>query len=144
MGIQSPLAMRFHCCLVSAALSGLTMAKLEDHPLPWNIVFNVDGISQSDTLAMHDRRSLQAMYWAVEEFGQEHLGRDELWFEVATLRGGTMVKYVDGGLSHVVNLLLRQSFFGPGEKLRGRYALVVPWSSGSDNHRRRAPELYYM
>ena len=96
MGIQNPLAMFFQCCLVSVALSGLVMAKLEDHPLPWNVIFYVDGISPSDTMTMHDRRSLQAMYWTFEEFGQENLGREELWFEVASLRDA-LVKYVNVG-----------------------------------------------
>ena len=112
VGIQNPLAMFFQCCLVSVALSGLVMAKLEDHPLPWNVIFYVDGISPSDTMTMHDRRSLQAMYWTFEELGQENLGREELWIEVASLRD-SLVKDVDGGLSHVVKLVMNQFLFGP-------------------------------
>ena len=110
VGIINPCALLFACCAASAALSGLMLDKMQDHPMPWNVLIYADGISPSDTRVLHDRRHLQALYWSFAEFGPESLCREDCWFTLACLRD-TLVRDVEAGLSHVTKLLLTQFFF---------------------------------
>lgn len=72
-----------------------------------------DGVSPVDGLTKNDDRKVAAIYWGFLEFGMDTLFKEGVWVTHATIRE-SLIKKVDGGLSHVVKLLLKRFFFDVG------------------------------
>ena len=112
VGVQNPFAMLHTCCAKSEHFSALLRAKLACNKVPWRFIFYADGVSPADGLAKHDRRKLVAVYWSFAELGHEALCSEEVWM-VATVVRDSVVRDLDGGLSHLFALLLKRAFFNP-------------------------------
>ena len=81
------------------------------HGAPLNLVLYADEVTPGDALALRHDRKFWIFFASFTEFGVAHLHREELWLPLGVLRT-TVSDSVDGGVSCVVRLLLREVFFG--------------------------------
>ncbi len=118
IGIQNPLAMLYHQCASIPSFAALLRASLQaKRPSPqdpWTIILYADEVSPGDPLR-GDRRKSWAVYWSFAEFGLEVLGSEEAWFTLCCVRAN-LVSELDGGISHLVKLVLAR-FFGASHNI---------------------------
>ena len=80
---------------------------------PLKLVLYADEITPGDALALRHDRKFWIFFFSFIEFGVAHLHNEELWLPLGALRTKVVSNRVDGGISCVVRLLLREMFFGP-------------------------------
>ena len=74
-----------------------------------DLVLYTDEAAPGDLLSVDNTRKAYVFYWAIEQFGVEVLSREQAWFVGAVIRS-SIVKQVEGGLSAVFKLWVRQFF----------------------------------
>ena len=78
---------------------------------PWRVVLYCDEVSPSNPLQTGpDHRKVQAVYWSILEFGMDVLCHEAVWFVLSTVRS-EVVAELDGGMSHLVKMILERNFF---------------------------------
>ena len=109
IGVQNPFAFLYKCTSESPAFA--------DHMLPLLIsgaicknIFYADGITPSDALIKHDKRSVWAVYWSLLDFGITVLGVEEVWMTLTVVRSKKLAE-IAGGLSRLLRRLLEEFFF---------------------------------
>ena len=100
----------------SRGFADLLSSKLQQSPStyqqPWHLVLYCDEITPGNVLRPNNRRKVHAFYFSCRELGRDILCHAEAWLPVAVLRA-TVVKDVNGRLSHALCVLLQRFFAGP-------------------------------
>ena len=107
IGVQNPFAFLYVCASDSQAFADL-MLPLLNSVAPCKLIFYADGISPSDALNKHDKRSMWAIYWSFLDFGVAVLSVEEVWMTLTLVRSKKLAK---GGLSRLTRRLLEEFFF---------------------------------
>ena len=112
--VQAPLPMLFHLAETSVAFASLLERSLDRRACspsePWHLVLYADEVSPTNPLRTGvDHRMVQAIYWSLMEFGADALCQCDVWLVLATIRS-ELVTHLEGGMSHLVKLLLLAFF----------------------------------
>ena len=114
LAVQCPGPMVHYCAAHCSGFASLLAEAVARHGAdnPWELIVYADGVSPADTLSKNDQRKFYAIYWSFRQLGQEALGTEEPWFTLAIVRLTELAK-LDGGLSHLLGVLLDTYIFNP-------------------------------
>ena len=114
LAVQCPGPMVHYCAAHCSGFASLLADAVARHGAddPWDLIVYADGVSPADTLSKNDQRTFYAIYWSFAQLGHEALGTEEPWFTLAVVRL-TELEKLDGGLSHLLGVLLDRYMFNP-------------------------------
>ena len=109
IAFQNPLAFLYYICQKSADYAEIVREALERHPCspatPWNLIMYQDGVDPSDGLSNNHSRKSCVWYWSFQEFGLQHLAKEEVWGTLCVMRS-TQANQLEGGITTLFGRLL--------------------------------------
>ncbi len=103
------------CVDQNSELAAAFKDALRKHPnnfeTPWSLTLYFDELTPGNVLRPDNRRKLMAVYMSFRELGCHCLCKAEFWFTIACVRV-SLIQEVVGQWSHMLRLLLRETFLG--------------------------------
>ena len=115
----APLPLLEHLLAECRPFAERFWASLQANPVssvnPWSMGLYSDEVSPGNAIKHDNQRRSQVIYWTFVELGG--LGNEHLWFPLVVVRSG-IVALLEGGMSHLMRIVLRSFFDNNGHNLK--------------------------